>query len=55
MGLRETVERIAAMPRAPANEEAAKIRVLLPILTELGCARAGPPATVPPRPQPRCG
>lgn len=36
MGLRETVERIAAMPRPPANEEAAKIRVLLPILTELG-------------------
>ena len=36
MGLRETVERIAAMSRPPANEEAAKIRVLLPILTELG-------------------
>ena len=36
MGLRETVERIAAMPRPPANEEATKIRVLLPILTELG-------------------
>ena len=36
MGLRETVERIAAMPRLPANEEAAKIRVLLPILAELG-------------------
>lgn len=36
MGLRETVERIAAMPRPPANEEAAKIRVLLPILAELG-------------------
>ena len=36
MGLRETVERIAAMPRPPANEEAAKIRVLVPILAELG-------------------
>ena len=36
MGLRETVERISAMPRPPANEEAAKIRVLLPILTGLG-------------------
>lgn len=36
MGLRETVERIANLPRPPANEEAAKIRVLLPILAELG-------------------
>lgn len=36
MGLRETVERIATMPRPPANEEAAKMRVLVPILTELG-------------------
>ncbi len=36
MGLRETVERIANMPRPPANEEAAKIRVLVPILAELG-------------------
>lgn len=36
MGLMETVARIATMPRPPANEEAAKIRVLLPILTELG-------------------
>lgn len=36
MGLRETVERIAAMSRPPANEEAAKIRVLVPILAELG-------------------
>ena len=36
MGLRETVERIATLPRPPANEEAAKIRVLLPILAELG-------------------
>jgi len=36
MGLRETVERIAAMPRPPANEEAAKMRVLVPMLAELG-------------------
>lgn len=36
MGLRETVERIATLPQPPANEEAAKIRVLLPILAELG-------------------
>lgn len=36
MGLRETVEQVAAMPRPPANEEAAKMRVLVPILAELG-------------------
>ena len=35
MGLREMVERIAALPRPP-NEEAAKVRVLQPILAELG-------------------
>ena len=36
MGLRETVQRIASMPHPPPNEEAAKNRVLSPILVDLG-------------------